>query len=95
MCRNIKTLHNFDPPATDEEIHASAVQFVRKLSGFTRPSRANERVFNRAVDQVALAARELLHALVTNAPSRNREVEAAKARARAAERGFRDASSTN
>ena len=94
MCRNIKTLHNFDPPVTDEEIQASALQFVRKLSGFTRPSKANERAFNRAVDQVALAARELLHALVTNAPSRNREVEAAKARARAVER-FRDASSTN
>ena len=94
MCRNIKTLHNFNPPATDEETHASAVQFVRKLSGFARPSKANERVFNRAVDQVALAARELLHALVTNAPSRNCEVEAAKARAQAAER-FPDASSTN
>ena len=91
MCRNIKTLHNFDPPATDPEVQASALQFVRKLSGFTRPSKVNERAFNRAVDQVALAARELLHALVTNAPSRNREVEAAKARARAAER-FQDAS---
>jgi hypothetical protein len=94
MCRNIKTLHNFDPPATDEEIHASALQFVRKLGGFARPSKANERAFNRAVDQVARAAHELLHALVTNAPSRNREVEAAKARARAAER-FRDASRAN
>jgi hypothetical protein len=94
MCRNIKTLHNFDPPATDEEIHASALQFVRKLSGCTRPSKANERAFNRAVDQVAHAAHELLHALVTNAPSRDREAEAAKARARAAER-FRDAKRAN
>jgi hypothetical protein len=94
MCRNIKTLHNFDPPATHEEIHASALQFVRKLSGCTRPSKANERAFNRAVDQVAHAAHELLHALVTNAPSRDREVEAAKARARAAER-FRDAKRAN
>jgi hypothetical protein len=94
MCRNIKTLHNFDPPATDEEIHASALQFVRKLSGCTRPSKANERAFNRAVDKVAHAAHELLHALVTNAPSRDREVEAAKARARAAER-FRDAKRAN
>jgi hypothetical protein len=94
MCRNIKTLHNFDPPATDGEIQASALQFVRKLSGFTRPSKANERAFNSAVDQVAHAAHELLHALVTNAPSRDREVEAAKARARAAER-FRDARRAN
>ena len=86
MCRNIKTLYNFEPPATDEEIQASAVQFVRKLSGFTHPSKANEQAFNRAVAQVALAARDLLDALVTNAPSRNREIEAAKARARAAER---------
>jgi hypothetical protein len=94
MCRNIKTLHNFDPPATDAEIHASALQFVRKLSGCTRPSKANEQAFNRAVDQVAHAAHELLDALVTNAPSRDREVEAAKARARAAER-FRDAKRAN
>ena len=86
MCRNIRTLYNFDPPATDEEIRASALQFVRKLSGFARPSKANERAFNRAVDQVAHAAHELLHVLVTNAPSRDRELEAAKARARAAER---------
>ena len=90
MCRNIKTLHNFKPPATDEEIHASALQFVRKLSGFTRPSKANELAFGRAVDQVAQAAHALLDALVTSAPSRNREVEAAKARARAADR-FRSA----
>jgi hypothetical protein len=86
MCRNIRTLHNFDPPATDEEIHASALQFVRKLSGFARPSKANEQAFNRAVDQVAAAAHELLDTLVAHAPSRNREIEAAKARARAAER---------
>ncbi len=86
MCRNIKTLHNFKPPATDEEIRASSVQFVRKLSGFTKPSRANEAVFARAVDQVARAARELLDGLVTGAPPRDREVEASKARARAAER---------
>ncbi len=86
MCRNIKTLHNFKPPATDEEIRASALQFVRKLSGFARPSKANEYAFGRAVDQVARAAHELLDALVTNAPPRDREAEAAKARARAAER---------
>lgn len=86
MCRNIKTLHNFKPPATDEEIHASSLQFVRKLSGSTKPSKANEAVFNRAVDQVAAAAHELLSSLVTNAPPRDREVEAVKARARAAER---------
>ena len=82
MCRNIKTLHNFKPPATEEEIQASSLQFVRKLSGFTKPSRANELVFNRAVDQVARAAHELLESLVTNAPPRDREVEASKARAR-------------
>lgn len=86
MCRNIKTLHNFEPPATDEEIRASALQFVRKLSGFTRPSRANELAFDRAVDQVANAAHELLDSLVSNAPPRDRETEAAKARAKAAER---------
>ena len=86
MCRNIKTLHNFKPPATKEEIHASSLQFVRKLSGFTKPSKANEAAFNRAVDHVAQAAQELLDSLVTNAPPRDREVEAAKARARAAER---------
>ena len=82
MCRNIKTLHNFTPPATDEEIRASSLQFVRKLSGFTRPSKANEPAFARAVDQVTQAARELLDSLVTNAPPRDRDVEAAKARAR-------------
>jgi hypothetical protein len=86
MCRNIKTLHNFKPPATDEEIRASSVQFVRKLSGFAKPSKANEVAFNRAVDQVAQAAHELLESLVTNAPPRDRAVEAAKARARTAER---------
>jgi hypothetical protein len=86
MCRNIKTLHNFKPPATDEEIHASSLQFVRKLSGFTKPSKTNEAAFTRAVDQVAQAAHELLGALVTNAPPKSREVEAAKAQARTADR---------
>lgn len=86
MCRNIKTLFNFDPPATDEEIRASALQFVRKLSGFTKPSQANEAVFNHAVDEVSRIARELVDSLVTNAPARDREVEAAKARERAAAR---------
>ena len=86
MCRNIKTLHNFTPPATDDEIRASSLQFVRKLSGFTRPSKANEPAFLRAVDQVTQVARELLDALVTNAPPRDREVEASKARARSAVR---------
>ena len=82
MCRNIKTLHNFTPPATGEEIRASSLQFVRKLSGFAKPSRANEAAFARAVDQVTRAAHELLDSLVTTAPPRVREVEAAKARAR-------------
>jgi len=86
MCRNIKTLHNFKPPATEEEIRASSLQFVRKLSGFTKPSKANEEAFNRAIEQVAKAATELLDSLVTTAPPRDREIEAAKARARAAER---------
>jgi hypothetical protein len=86
MCRNIKTLHNFAPPATVDEIRASALQFVRKLSGFTNPSKANEPAFNQAVDHVTAAARELLDSLVTNAPPRDRETEAAKARARSAER---------
>jgi hypothetical protein len=86
MCRNIKTLHNFKPPATEEEIRASSIQFVRKLSGFSKPAKANEAAFNRAVDQVAQAASELLESLVTNAPPRDREVEAAKARARNADR---------
>jgi hypothetical protein len=91
MCRNIKTLHNFKPPATDEEIHASSLQFVRKLSGFTKPSKTNEAAFTRAVDQVAQAAHELLGSLVTNAPPKSRELEAAKARARTADR-FRSSS---
>ena len=86
MCRSIKTLHNFQPPATDEEIRASALQFVRKLSGFARPSQANQVAFERAVEQVTAAAHELLAALVTSAPARDRDVEAAKARAKAAER---------
>ena len=86
MCRNIKTLHNFKPPATEEEIRASSLQFVRKLSGFTKPSKSNEAAFNRAVEQVAEGAHELLRSLVTNAPPRDREVEASKARARTAER---------
>jgi hypothetical protein len=86
MCRNIKTLHNFKPPATEEEIQASSLQFVRKLSGFTRPSKANERAFDRAVHQVAQAAHELLDALVTSSPPRDREVEATRARARTAAR---------
>ena len=86
MCRNIKTLHNFQPPATEEEIRASAIQFVRKLSGFTRPSKANEAAFNHAVEKVTGAAQELLDSLITNAVPRDRAIEAAKARARAAER---------
>ena len=86
MCRSIKTLHNFKPPATDDEIRASSLQFVRKLSGFTRPSKANEVAFARAVDQVAHAVRELLDSLVTTAPSRDRDVESSKARARTAAR---------
>jgi hypothetical protein len=86
MCRSIKTLHNFEPPATDAEVRASALQFVRKVSGFARPSKANQPAFDRAVEQVTQAAHELLHTLVTNAPPRDREVEAAKARLRAAER---------
>ena len=90
MCRNIKTLHNFKPPATDEEIRASSVQFVRKLSGFTKPSKTNELAFNRAVEEVAHAAHQLLQSLVTNSPPRDREIEASKARARTADR-FRSA----
>jgi hypothetical protein len=83
MCRNIRTLFNFEPPATEEEIRASALQFVRKLSGFTNPSRANAAAFDRAVDEVSAAARRLLDALETTSPPRDRETEAAKARARA------------
>ncbi len=86
MCRNIKTLYNFEPPATDAEIEASALQFVRKVSGFTRPSKANEAPFEKAVDEVSAVVRELLGSLVTNASPKDREVEAAKARARAARR---------
>ena len=95
MCRSIKTLHNFRPPATDEEIRASSLQFVRKLSGFTRPSKANERVFARAVDEVARAAHELLDSLVTSAPPRDREVEASKARAKATRRFHGDGGLSN
>ena len=84
MCRNIRNLYNFQPPASDEEIHASSLQFVRKLSGFNRPSKANEEAFNRAVAEVAHAARHLIDELVTTAPPRDREVEAAKAKARSA-----------
>ena len=84
MCRNIRDLHNFKPPATDEEIRASSLQFVRKLSGATRPSKANEEAFNRAVEAVTAVARELIDSLVTTAPPRDREAEAAKARARSA-----------
>ena len=90
MCRNIRTLHNFYPPATDQEIRASALQFVRKLSGCTRPSQKNAEAFSRAVEQVAAAARELLDSLVTNAPPHSREIEHARARQRNADR-FRSA----
>jgi hypothetical protein len=86
MCRNIRNLHNFEPPATDEEIRASAVQYVRKISGFTKPSQANTEAFERAVDAVTEISTHLLGELVTNAPPKDREVEAAKARARAAQR---------
>ena len=86
MCRNIRTLHNFEPPATEEEIRASALQYVRKVSGFTKPSQANAAAFERAVDAVTAASTELLGELVTAAPPKNREEEAAKARARSAQR---------
>ena len=86
MCRNIRTLHNFDPAATDEEIRASALQYVRKVSGTTKPSKVNEEAFNRAVDRVAHVTEHLLDELVTTAPPKDREVEAAKARARSAQR---------
>jgi hypothetical protein len=86
MCRNIKTLANFEPPATHDEIRASALQFVRKLSGTTKPSRANEEAFNAAIDEVTAAAHKLVHSLKTNAPPRNREVEMAKARERSLKR---------
>ncbi len=87
MCRNIKTLHNFEPPATADEIMASSLQFVRKLSGFSKPSRANQEAFDRAVERVTQAAEELLRSLVSNAPPRDRDVEAARAKARFASRG--------
>jgi hypothetical protein len=86
MCRNIKTLFNFEPPVTDEEIRAASLQFVRKVSGFNKPSKANEVAFLAAVDEIAAVSRKLLNALETNAPPRNREEEAAKARARSAQR---------
>lgn len=86
MCRNIRTLFNFDPPATDEEVRAASIQFVRKLSGFTRPSAANQAVFDRAVEDVSAIARQLIDSLVTSAPPRDREEWAARAKARAAER---------
>lgn len=86
MCRNIRTLFNFDPPATDEEVRAASRQFVRKLSGFTAPSKANEAVFNQAIDEVAKVARRLVDQLATNAPAKNRDEEAIQAKARAAER---------
>jgi hypothetical protein len=86
MCRNIRTLFNFDPPATDEEIHAASLQFVRKLSGFNKPSKANEAAFDDAIDEVAAVARKLIDGLVTQAPARNREEVAARAREEAAKR---------
>lgn len=86
MCRNIKTLFNFEPPATADEIQAASLQFIRKVSGFSKPSKANEAAFLAAVDEVALITRQLLNSLETNAPAKNREEEAAKARARAAQR---------
>jgi hypothetical protein len=86
MCRNIRTLHNFEPPATDEEVRGAALQYVRKISGFTKPSQANAEAFERAVDAVAAASAQLLDELVTGAPPKDREAEAAKRRARAAER---------
>jgi hypothetical protein len=86
MCRNIRTLHNFEPPATDEEIRASSLQYVRKVSGFSKPSQANAEAFDRAVDEVAAITARLLGELVTNAPPKDREVEAAKAKARSAAR---------
>jgi hypothetical protein len=86
MCRNIRTLYNFDPPATDEEIQAASLQFVRKISGFTKPTKANEAAYARAVEDISGIVRQLLDSLVTTAPPKNREIEAAKARARAASR---------
>ena len=86
MCRNIRTLHNFEPPATQDEVHAAALQYVRKISGTTKPSQANQAAFDRAVEAVTAISRDLLDALVTNAPPKDRETEAAKARARAEKR---------
>jgi hypothetical protein len=86
MCRNIRTLHNFEPPATDEEVHSAALQYVRKVSGFTKPSQANEAAFDRAVEEVAEASAKLLRELVTSAPPKDRETEAEKRRARSAQR---------
>ncbi len=86
MCRNIRTLYNFDPPASDEEVRAAAVQYVRKISGFSKPSRSNAEAFERAIDAVAAASTQLLHDLQTSAPPKDREAEAAKARARSAQR---------
>jgi len=86
MCRNIRPLFNFEPPVTDDEVRAASLQFVRKISGFTRPSKANEEAFDRAVEEVAASARRLVDSLVTSAPARDREIEAAKAKARSAER---------
>jgi hypothetical protein len=86
MCRNIRTLHNFEPPASDEEVSAAALQYVRKISGSTKPSQANQEAFDRAVEAVAAVSKELLDSLVTSAPPKDREVEAAKARARSAAR---------
>jgi hypothetical protein len=93
MCRNIKTLYNFEPPASDEEIRAASLQFVRKLSGYNAPSKANEAAFNAAIDEVFDAAKRLIFSLETNAPTRDREIEAEKARQRAAERFGRPAES--
>jgi hypothetical protein len=86
MCRNIKTLFNFDPPVTNDEVHAASIQFVRKISGFNKPSKANEEAFNAAIDEIATVASRLLHSLETTAPPKNREEEAAKAKLRAQER---------
>jgi hypothetical protein len=86
MCRNIRTLHNFEPPATEDEVRAAALQYVRKISGYSKPSQANAEAFERAVDEIAAVSSRLLHELVTHAAPRNRDVEAARARARAAER---------
>jgi hypothetical protein len=86
MCRNIRTLHNFEPPATEDEVRAAALQYVRKISGYSKPSQANAQAFERAVDEVAAASARLLHELVTAAPPKDREIEAAKARARSAQR---------